>query len=131
MKYVHNEALCYVRPVLPRDFRYRNRQGDRYWCEWARWERHTRSRLGWLVPYQLTVVDSFWSRQRRGRFVAVHPQFARVEVPRGFYAELPNVLSYAGSRLASSTRAPEWAVFFTEYAVKVAVHFLWTLYERY
>ena len=49
----------------------------------------------------------------------------------GFHAETPKVVTYAGSRLAASARAPEWVIFFTEYAVKVAVHMIWTVYEHY
>ena len=61
---VRTEALCFVRPILPRDFRYRTRSGERYWHDHCRYERRARSRLGLLVPFQDQAVEGLWKRHR-------------------------------------------------------------------
>ena len=49
---VHQEALCFDRPILRAEFRYIRKNDQEQFWDLIRWERRARSQLGILVPYQ-------------------------------------------------------------------------------
>ena len=106
------DALCFARPILRMGFRYLDRLIGGDWYEKLRWERRTRSRTGFFVPLQCIEFDSIRPLARARRYVAVPPEFSRFEVPRGFLADLPPVLTYF---MTEFTRDPTntgfWVVF--------------------
>ena len=128
-------ALCFDRPILRADFRYVRRYevASDFW-ERVKWERRTRSRSGYLVPYHCIEIDMVRRNARRSRYVAVPSAFSRgeVEVPRGFLADLPPVLSYKSSELImNSSETGLWVVFYSEWTAKVAASLLWEAYDHF
>ena len=66
---------------------------------------------------------------RRAHFVAITSHWRSIEVPRGLYAELPPIFSYAMSRFLDDRDTGLWVVVFTEFAANVAAFVLWDAYD--
>ena len=120
--------LGFTRPLLRAEFRFMRRHDSDFWRQ-LKWERRFRSRSGFLVPYQMVEVEMIREESREGRYVRIPSHFREWEVPKGFGADLPPVLTYAGSRLIDSPSSGVWAVFYTEWVAKVACALLWECYD--
>lgn len=118
--------------TLPAEFRYVKRAQFSYFQRHMKWERETRKRFNVLVPYQNVEIDRIKAEHISRLYVTPHPEWPRFEVCDGFAAELPPVLSYHGHHLIHDReRSHFWRVFFTEWVVQVAVHWLWECYDTY
>ena len=127
-------ALCIKFPLLPAEFRFVSRKSGKYIGEahldFLRWERRTRQRLGFLVPYQCLEVYSFLNHTRRNRYVPVPASWKDYEVPLGMVVEIPWVLTYLGVELMDPSSGA-WVVFYTEWVTFVAVALLWEVYDTF
>ena len=125
------EALGFRRPLLRAEFRFTRRRDDAEFAEMIRWERRIRSRIGYLVPYQMVEVQSLTAAAKRTRYVALPDHWADFETPRGFMCDLPPVLTYAGRHMINNPSSGVWVVFYTEWVAKVAAALLWEAYDNY
>ena len=87
--YSRQEALGFRRPLLRAEFRFTRRRDDAEFAEMIRWERRIRSRIGFLVPYQMVEVQSLTTAAKRSRYVALPEHWGEFETPRGFMCDLP------------------------------------------
>ena len=95
------EALCFSRPILRVEFRFLRRYDDESFWGHIKWERRVRSRFGLLVPYQMVELESVAVSRRGDRYVSILEHWGLSEMPRGFFVDLPPVLTYAGRHLIS------------------------------
>ena len=129
------QALCFARPILRADFRYVRRMETavEYW-ERIKWERGARSRTGYLVPMHCIEIDMIRRNSRVTRYVALPTAFSngQVEMPRGFLADLPPVLTYLSSVLIINYGDTGlWVVLYSEWVAKVASALLWEAYDNF
>ena len=127
---VAQSALLYARTLLPLEFRYLKKGGDRHFNEFVRSELRVRSRDGLLVPGQHREYLAFTPEARRQRYLEVTPQWRRLEVPRGLYAELSTVITYLTSALHGHPESGYWVVVYTEFVAQVAAFVLWDAYDN-
>ncbi|CAN8068179.1 unnamed protein product [Agarophyton chilense] len=125
---VRDAALCFQQPLLRAEFRFLRKREIPYW-DYLRWERRTRSRLGYLVPYQMIEIDRVRRNARFGRYIGNTEHLAAIESPRGCPVELPQALSYIGSALVNDPFSRYWTVVYTEFIAKMAVFLLWDGYD--
>ena len=123
-------ALCFARPLLRADFRTTRKSHSYEFVEMIKWERKTRTRTGFLVPYQMVEIDRITHRARIGRYVKIPDWFGEVEVCRGMQVDLPPVLTYRGIELIDDPESGLWTVFYSEWLVKIAVFLLWEVYDQ-
>ena len=128
------EALCFGRPILRADFRYVRKFdiAPEYWDR-VKWERRARSRTGYFVPMHCIEIDLVRRRSRASRYVALPGTFCsgQMEMPRGFLADLPPVLTYLGSELIHDyCESGLWVVLYSEWVAKVAAALLWEAYDN-
>ena len=64
------------------------------------------------------------------RFPSFPHWFPAVEVPQGFWAEHPPVVTYKGSVLMSLLTSGYWAVFRTEFSALVAARLLYEDFKK-
>lgn len=127
---VSSAALCFDSPQLRAEFRYLRKRDISYW-DYPRWERRTRSRLGYLVPYQMLEIDRARYRSRVGRYIPIPRHWHEIESPRGCAVELPPALTYVGSLLTNDPFSGYWVVVYTEFIAKMAAYVLWDVYDTY
>ncbi|CAN8075293.1 unnamed protein product [Agarophyton chilense] len=127
---VRNAALCFRRPLLRADFRFLHKRDIPYW-DYPRWERRTRSRLGYLVPYKMIEIDRFRRNARVGRYVALPEQWAEIESPGACPVELSPAITYIGSALINDPFSGYWTVGFSDFIAKMAAYILWGTYHTY
>ena len=77
-----------------------------YW-DFIRWERRTRARYGFMIPYQNIEMDLVRHQFRNRIYLTLPSEWAQVETPEGFLVELPPVLSYCTSYMMNH---PEFRV---------------------
>ena len=128
------EALCFARPILRADFRYVSKfdVAPEYWGR-IKWERRARSRTGYLVPMHCIEIDRVRRNSRASRYLALPATFSngQMEMPRGFLADLPPVLTYLGSELINNfCDSGLWVVLYSEWVAKVAAALLWEVYDN-
>ena len=79
----------------------------------ARWERSTRTRTGFFIPWR-DIQETRTNRSAlEGRYPRVPRLFKDYEVSTQFFAELPPVLTYVGSHLLSNPKSGYWDVILT------------------
>ena len=129
---VSNDMLLSPRPLLRAEFRYLRRltSPGTYW-DMVRWERLTRSRSGFLVPYQCIEFERIRPSHRTGRYVPLCERWREVESCRGCNVELPPAITYVASCLMNNPISGLWVVVLTEWTVRFAAYVLWDVYTRY
>ncbi|CAN8074799.1 unnamed protein product [Agarophyton chilense] len=120
---VRDAALCFQQPLLRAEFRFL-RKRDIPYRDYPGWERRTRSRLGYLVPYQMIEIDRIRRNARLGRYIRIPEHWAAIESPRGCPVKLPPAISYIGSALVNNPFSEYWKVVYTEFIAKMAVFLL-------
>ncbi|CAN8069268.1 unnamed protein product [Agarophyton chilense] len=123
-------ALCFQQPLLRAEFRFLRKRDIPYWY-YPRLERRTRSRLGYLVPYQMIEIDRIRRNARFGRYIGIPEHWAAIESPRDCPVELPLAISYIGSALVNDSFSGYWTVVYTDFLAKMAVFFLWDAYDTF
>lgn len=77
-----------------------------------------RSRPGYLVSYQYLEVDRVNHRNRSMRYVSIPKVWELAECPSGIQVDLPQVVTYLGSRLIGDPLPGVWLVVLTEWVGK-------------
>ncbi|CAN8067188.1 unnamed protein product [Agarophyton chilense] len=127
---VRDAALCFQKPLLRAEFRFLRKRDIPYW-DYPRWERRTRSHLGYLVPYQMIEIDRIRRNARFGRYIGIPEHWAATESRRGCPVELPPAISYIGSALVNDPFSGYWTVVYTEFIANMAVFLLWDAYDTF
>ena len=128
---VSQDCLLWERPVLRAEFRYLRKRDNTVFWDMLRWERRARSRHGYLLAYQMIEVDRIRRNRLHNRYVSIPQHWSACEVPEGFLAELPPVLTYLGSVMMQDSVSGLWTLFYTEWIVKIAVFLLWDVYDSH
>lgn len=79
----------------------------------------------------MVEVEAIANEARKGRYVAIPSHFRECETPHGFFADLPPVLTYLGSKLIGKPHSGVWCIFYTEWIAKVASILLWECYDSF
>ena len=125
------EALSFRRPLLRAEFRFTRLRDNEVFWDLLRWERRIRSRMGYLVPYQMSEILGLRDDAKTTRYVRIPNHYHAFETPRGFFVDLPPVLTYAGREMINDPSSGVWAIFYTEWVAKVAAGLLWECYDNY
>ena len=68
---------------------------------------------------------------RRGdRYMSIPEHCCMFEMPRGFFVDLPPVLTYAGRHLIKDLSSGVWTLFYTEWIAKFGAALLQEVYDR-
>ena len=126
-------ALLFVRTLLRMEFRYLRKStvsNAHVFSQYIRSERRIRSRHGLIVPWQHQEFNRMSQGARRANVIPVTSHWRSIEVPRGFYAELPLVFSYVTSRFLDDRDSGFWVLAYTEFAAVTAAFLLWDAYDN-
>lgn len=97
--HVPRDTLLWSLSLFKVEFCYLSRSQIQYSFERRiRFERGTRSRRGYLVPYRHVEFEWLRNDVMSTLYVALPSWWDRVEVPRGCFAEIPPSLYYIGYR---------------------------------
>ena len=123
-------ALRFSRPILCAEFRFLRRYDDEPFWSHMNWERRVRSRFGLLVPYQMMELEKIAESRHRDRYVSILEHWGMFEMPRGFFVDLPPVLTYARRYLIRSCHSGVWTLFYSAWVAKVVAALLQEVYDR-
>lgn len=95
----------------------------------SRYERRIRKKFGYLLPFERKEIWRIKHDRQSHLYVAPPPEWSNLELPEGFFAPLPGVLSYKATDLARTYGTPYWAVFYADWTASVAATWLWEIYS--
>lgn len=127
---VDDGAMCLAKSQLCIDFRYLEKANLQYWSNLTSNERWNRSATGLAVPLQFVKMKNILSTARMVAFAKLPVGWSRIEVPMGFYVELPPVFTYKGSPLRNP-RSGCLVVGDTEFLAKTVAFVLFEACNNY